>query len=190
MEWLYSVFIEHSPIQAVIILSLIIAIGLGLAKIHLWGISLGVTFVFFTGILAGHIGLSINPDMLMYAESFGLVLFVYELGLQVGPGFLSSFRKGGVKLNMLGLSLILLGTAMAVLLSKIAGVPMDNMVGILCGATTNTPALGASQQALSQIGIPSNGAALGCAVTYPLGVVGVIIAILFMRKFFVKQENI
>lgn len=190
MEWLYSVFIEHSPIQAVIILSLIIAIGLGLAKIHLWGISLGVTFVFFNGILAGHIGLSINPDMLMYAESFGLVLFVYELGLQVGPGFLSSFRKGGVKLNMLGLSLILLGTAMAVLLSKIAGVPMDNMVGILCGATTNTPALGASQQALSQIGIPSNGAALGCAVTYPLGVVGVIIAILFMRKFFVKQENI
>lgn len=190
MDWLYSIFIEHSPIQAVIVLSLIIAIGLGLGKIHISGISLGVTFVFFTGILAGHFGLSINSDMLKYAESFGLVLFVYELGLQVGPGFMSSFRKGGVKLNILVLLLILLGTTMAVLISKTIGIPMDNMVGILCGATTNTPALGASQQALSQIGISSNGAALGCAVTYPLGVVGVILALLFIRKIFVKPENI
>ncbi len=190
MDWLYSIFIEHSPVQAVIVLSLIIAIGLGLGKIHISGISLGVTFVFFTGILAGHFGLSINSDMLKYAESFGLVLFVYELGLQVGPGFMSSFRKGGVKLNILVLLLILLGTTMAVLISKTIGIPMDNMVGILCGATTNTPALGASQQALSQIGISSNGAALGCAVTYPLGVVGVILALLFIRKIFVKPENI
>ncbi len=190
MDWLYSIFIEHSPIQAVIVLSLIIAIGLGLGKIHISGISLGVTFVFFTGILAGHFGLSINSDMLKYAESFGLVLFVYELGLQVGPGFMSSFRKGGVKLNILVLLLILLGTTMAVLISKTIGIPMVNMVGILCGATTNTPALGASQQALSQIGISSNGAALGCAVTYPLGVVGVILALLFIRKIFVKPENI
>ena len=107
MEWLNSLFFEHTPLQAVVILSIIIAVGLGLGKIHLFGISLGVTFVFFAGILAGHLGFSIDPNMLNYAESFGLVLFVYELGLQVGPGFFSSFRKGGVQLNMLGIGVIL-----------------------------------------------------------------------------------
>ena len=171
MEWLNSLFFEHTPLQAVVILSIIIAAGLGLGKIHLFGISLGVTFVFFAGILAGHLGFSINPDMLNYAESFGLVLFVYELGLQVGPGFFSSFRKGGVQLNMLGMGVILTGTVMTVLFSKLGGIPMSDMVGILCGATTNTPALGAAQQTLKQMGEPSSGAALSCAVTYPLGVV-------------------
>ena len=91
MEWLNSLFFEHTPLQAVVILSIIIAVGLGLGKIHVFGISLGVTFVFFAGILAGHLGFSIDSNMLNYAESFGLVLFVYELGLQVGPGFFSSF---------------------------------------------------------------------------------------------------
>lgn len=102
MEWLNSLFFEHTPLQAVVILSIIIAVGLGLGKIHLFGISLGVTFVFFAGILAGHLGFSIDPNMLNYAESFGLVLFVYELGLQVGPGFFSSFRKGGVQAQYAG----------------------------------------------------------------------------------------
>ncbi len=101
MDWLYSLFVEHSALQAVVVLSLISAIGLGLGKIHICGISLGVTFVFFAGIIAGHFGLSIDPQMLNYAESFGLVIFVYALGLQVGPGFFSSFRTGGVQLNML-----------------------------------------------------------------------------------------
>ena len=103
MEWFTDLFFEHSALQAVIILSLITAIGLGFGKLHLFGVSLGVTFVFFIGILAGHLGFSIDPQMLIYAESFGLVLFVYSLGLQVGPGFFSSFHKGGYKLNMLGL---------------------------------------------------------------------------------------
>ena len=103
MEWLSSLFLEHSALQAVVVLSLISAIGLGLGRVHFWGISLGVTFVFFAGILAGHFGLSVDPQMLNYAESFGLVIFVYSLGLQVGPGFFSSFRKGGVTLNMLAL---------------------------------------------------------------------------------------
>ena len=152
MEWLNSLFFEHTPLQAVVILSIIIAVGLGLGKIHLFGISLGVTFVFFAGILAGHLGFSIDPNMLNYAESFGLVLFVYELGLQVGPGFFSSFRKGGVQLNMLGIGVILAGTVMTVLFSKLGGIPMSDMVGILCGATTNTPALGAAQQTLKQMG--------------------------------------
>lgn len=189
MEWLYNLFFEHSALQAVIILSLIISIGLGLGKIHLWGISLGVTFVFFTGIFAGHLGFSIDPSMLTYAESFGLVLFVYALGLQVGPGFFSSFQRGGCQLNLLGLGVILLGTIMAVVLTFFTPISLPDMIGILCGATTNTPALGAAQQTLKQLGEPTSGAALSCAVTYPLGVVGVILAIIAVKKLFVHPSD-
>lgn len=128
--------------------------------------------------------------MLIYAESFGLVLFVYSLGLQVGPGFFSSFQRGGYKLNMLGLGVIFIGTAMAVIISKTTSVGLPDMVGILCGATTNTPALGAAQQTLKQLGQPTSGAALSCALTYPLGVVGVILAIIVIRKFFVRPSDL
>ena len=190
MEWLYSLFIEHSALQAVVVLSLISAIGLGLGKIHVCGISLGVTFVFFAGILAGHFGLSIDPQMLNYAESFGLIIFVYALGLQVGPGFLSSFRKGGVTLNMLAIAVVILGTFLAVVCSYTTGVSLPNMVGILCGATTNTPALGAAQQTLKQMGLESSTPALGCAVAYPLGVIGVILAVLLIRKLLVRREDL
>lgn len=190
IEWLQTVFIEHSPVQAVVVLSVIIAVGLGLGKIHIAGISLGVTWVFFAGILAGHFGLSIDHSMLMYAESFGLVLFVYELGLKVGPGFFSSFRAGGVKLNLLGLTLVVGGTLFAMALAYAFRVPMSDLVGIIAGATTNTPSLGAAQQALQQIGVSASGAALSCAVTYPLGVVGVIIAIALLRKLSVKPTDI
>jgi AspT/YidE/YbjL antiporter-like protein len=190
MNWIESLLYDHSALQSVIVISLIIATGLGLGKIRICGISLGVTFVFFAGILAGHLGLSIDPQMLTFAESFGLVLFVYELGLQVGPGFFSSFRKGGVQLNMLGLGVILLGTVMAVIFSYLTPIPLRDMVGILCGATTNTPALGAAQQTLKQLGEPTSGAALSCAVTYPLGVVGVILAMLLVRKLFVRPADI
>ncbi|WP_291562901.1 putative transporter [Bacteroides sp.] len=189
MEWLTNLFFEHSALQAVIILSLITAIGLGFGKLHLFGVSLGVTFVFFVGIMAGHLGFSIDPQMLIYVESFGLVLFVYSLGLQVGPGFFSSFHKGGYKLNMLGLGVILIGTAMAVIISKTASIPLSDMAGILCGATTNTPALGAAQQTLKQMGEPTSGAALSCAITYPLGVVGVILAIIVLKKLVVKPKD-
>lgn len=189
MEWLDSLFIDHSPLQAVIVISVIIALGLGLGKIKVMGVSLGVTFVFFVGILAGHLGFSIDPQMLQYAQSFGLVLFVYELGLKVGPGFFASFRSGGIKLNMLGLATVLLGTLMAVGISLIWHIPMGDMVGILCGATTNTPALGAAQETLTQLGRPAAGAALSCAVTYPLGVVGVILAFIITRKLFAKPAD-
>ena len=189
MEWLYNLFFEQSALQAVVILSLITAVGLGLGKIHIFGISLGVTFVFFMGILAGHLGFSIDPQMLTYAESFGLVLFVYALGLQVGPGFFSSFQRGGYRLNLLSLGVIVLGTVMAVLLSRVTTVDLPDRVGILCGATTNTPALGAAQQTLKQLGEPTSGAALSCAVTYPLGVVGVILAILVVKKLFVRPSD-
>ena len=186
MQWLTDLFFSHTALQAVIIISIIIAIGLALGKIRVWGISLGVTFVFFAGILAGHIGLSIDPTILHYTENLGLVLFVYELGLKVGPGFFSSFRKGGLELNMLGLGVMIIGTVMAILCTLLLGVPIGDATGLLCGATTNTPALGAAQQALEQVGLSANGAALSCAVTYPLGVMGVILAIILMRKMFIR----
>lgn len=190
MEWFYNLFTEHTALQAVIILSLITSAGLALGKIRIMGISLGVTFVFFMGIFTGHLGFSIDPQMLNYAESFGLVLFVYALGLQVGLGFFSSLRKEGIQLNVLGLGVIFLGTLMAVILSLTTSIPMSDMVGILCGATTNTPALGAAQQTLKQLGESTSSAALSCAVTYPLGVVGVILAILAVRKLFVREKDL
>ncbi|MEZ3465740.1 putative transporter [Muribaculum intestinale] len=189
MNWFESLFFEQSALQAVCVISVIIAIGLGLGKLRICGISLGVTFVFFTGIMAGHFGLAIDPAILKYAEDFGLMLFVYELGLKVGPGFFSSFRTGGLKLNMLGLGLVLAGTATAIALSYILAIPMTDMVGILSGATTNTPSLGAAQQAINQLGLPAEGTALSCAVTYPLGVVGVIIAFALVRKFVARKSD-
>lgn len=190
MDWFQNLFTQHSAVQAVSLLSVIIAIGLGLGKLRVAGISLGVTFVFFTGILAGHLGFSIDEQMLVYAENFGLVLFVYELGLKVGPGFFSSFRSGGIRLNSIGLGLVLAGAAFTVALSYAFGVPMSDMAGIMCGATTNTPALGAAQQALQQLGVDANGAALSCAVTYPLGVVGVIIALVVLRKVLARTADL
>lgn len=188
--WIESVLFEQSALQALVVLSLIVAVGLALGKVHFKGVSLGVTWVFFVGIIAGHFGLKIDHQMLVFAESFGLVLFVYELGLKVGPGFFSSFRKGGVLLNGLGLVLVLLGTLVAIGLTYLLNIPMSDMVGILSGATTNTPALGAAQQALSQLGISANGAALSCAVTYPLGVIGVILAFVLLRKLAVRPGDI
>ena len=185
-----SLFTVHSALQAVVIISLVCAVGLIFGKVRVWGVSLGVTFVFFAGIVAGHFGITIDPQMLLFAENFGLVVFVYSLGLQVGPGFMSAFRSGGVKLNMLGLAVIILGTAMAVGFSFGFGIPLSDMAGVLCGATTNTPALGASQQTLAQLGLPTSAPALSCAVTYPLGVVGVIVAILLMNRLWVRPSDV
>ena len=189
MDFINTLFIEHSALQAIVVLSLISAIGLMIGKVHVWGISLGITFVFFTGIIAGHFGLTIDSQMLFYAETFGLVLFVYALGLQVGPGFFSSMRTEGVKLLIPAIFVLFIGTFMAIGLSYIANISISDMSGILCGATTNTPALAAAQQSLEQLGINGNGAALSCAITYPLGVVGVILAIIFLRKVFVRQGD-
>ena len=190
MEWFESLFIRHSALQAVIVVSLISAVGLILGKVAIGCSSLETAFLFFVGIIAGHLGLSLDPDMLNYIESFGLILFVYALGLQVGPGFFSSLRSGGIKLVSLALGVVLLGTFMAIGCSYACGVPLSDMSGILCGATTNTPALGAAQQTLKLLGIDSNGAALSCALTYPLGVVGVILAIALVRKLFVRPSDL
>lgn len=190
MNWLSDLFLEQSALQAVIIISITIACGLGLGKIKVWGVSLGVTFVFFVGILFGQLGFSINHDMLTFAQNFGLVIFVYALGMQVGPGFFGSFRKEGIQLNLLGMGVILLGSAMAIALSYATDISMSDMIGILSGAVTNTPALAAAQQTLQQFGVPSSGAALGCAITYPLGVIGVILAIVIIDKFISKPKDL
>lgn len=190
MSWIQSILLEHSAMQAVVVLCLICAVGMVLGKIKIAGISLGVTFVFFVGIVAGHLGVSVDASMLDYAADFGLVLFVYALGLQVGPGFFSSLAHGGIKLNVLGLALAVLSLLMAVGITFITPVNLPDMMGVFCGATTNTPALGGVQQTLAQLGIPSGTPALGCAVAYPLGVIGVILAIIFMRKFFIRPSDI
>ena len=193
MNWLQEAFLEPTMVQAVIIISLVSALGLYLGRIKIFGISLGITFVFFAGIFAGHLGIVVNKDMLYFAQSFGLILFVYALGLQVGPGFFSSLKKGGVAMNMMGLGVILLGLIMTVSLHWVTGVSLSNIVGLLCGAVTNTPALGAAQQALLQID-PANtkgvtDMALACAVAYPLGVVGVILAIIILRALFADKKQ-
>ena len=190
MEWIESIFTIHSAVQTLIVLSLIVALGLPLGKLHIRGISLGVAFVFFIGIVAGSLHFSVDPQMLNFAETFGLSLFVYALGLHVGPNFIGMMRHEGVSLNLWSMAVIVLGTAMALALCLILPVCVPDMVGILCGATTNTPALGAAQQALANAHLPHNGAALGCAVTYPLGVVGVIFAMILLRKFLVSPEDL
>ena len=192
MEWIVNVFLEPSLTQAVIVLSLVSAIGVYLGRLKLFGISLGVTFVFFTGIVSGHLGIAINKDMLSIAQNFGLIVFVYTLGLQVGPGFFSSLKKGGVALNMMGLAVIALGLGCLLILHLFTGISIPILSGLLCGAVTNTPALGAAQQALLQV-YPDDyntftQMALGTAVTYPLGVVGVILAIILLRKCFAPQN--
>ena len=181
MDCIRSLLFEHSALQAVIVLSLISTLGIVLGKIRIFGVSLGTAFIFFVGILAGHLGLSLDPAMLVYAESFGLILFVYALGLQVGPGFFSSLRSDGIRLLTPALLVLTIGTLAAIGLSFACNIPIADMSGILCGATTNTPALGAAQQMLVQLGRDTNGPALSCALTYPLGVVGIIMTLIIIR---------
>ena len=187
MNWLIETILEPSMVQTVIIISLVASIGLVLGRIKIFGVSLGITFVFFTGILAGHLNIPINKDIIDFAQNFGLVIFVYTLGLQVGPGFFSSFKKGGMQMNMLAMGVVSVSMLLMMLFYFVADVSLPNMVGILSGAVTNTPALGAAQQALVHLGMADDKAisdmGTACAVTYPLGVVGVILAIVFLRKF-------
>ena len=190
MDWVNNLFSVHSSIQTVVILSIIIAFGLAIGKVKIMGISLGIAFVFFVGILAGHLGLSIDPTVLDYAETFGLAMFVYCLGLHVGPNFFGSLRHEGMSQNMWSLAVIVVGTLFSLLLIPLTGINLPDMLGLLCGATTNTPALGAATQALSHLGMSSGTVALVTAVTYPLGVLGVIIAMMLLRKLFVKPADL
>lgn len=186
MNWLAELFTQPSTTQTLLVLAIIAAAGLALGKIKVYGISLGITFVFFAGILAGHLGIEVNREMLAFAQNTGLIIFVYTLGLQVGPGFFSSFKKGGVKLNILGLSVVLAGFILTSCISLAYGSPITEAIGLFAGAVTNTPMLGAAQQAALQIH-PENPdvvttMSLACAVGYPVGVIGMITVIIILRK--------
>lgn len=168
--------------HSVLILSLVIAFGIMLGKIKISGISLGVTWILFVGILFGHFNLNLDEHLLHFLKEFGLILFVYSIGLQVGPGFFSAFKKGGFTLNMLAIGAIFISVVITVILHFTTGTPITTMVGILSGAVTNTPGLGAAQQANSDLnGIDAPEIAMGYAVSYPLGVVGAILSLLALK---------
>jgi AspT/YidE/YbjL antiporter-like protein len=192
MNWFTELFTQHSFIQAVMILSLICASGIALGNIKIFGVSLGVTFVFFAGIIAGHFGITINPEMLALAQNFGLILYIYSLGLQVGPGFFSSFKQGGIKQNLFAFLLIITGTLLAVGIFWTTGLSASDTVGLLAGAVTNTPMLGAGQQALLQMSADNadaaNSMAMACAVAYPFGLLGMVLSVIIMRKLFAPKN--
>ncbi len=199
MEWFKTLLFEEGIAHTVLIYSIVIAIGVMLGKIKFFGISLGVTFVLFVGILVGHLGFTIDHELMHFIREFGLILFVFSIGLQVGPGFFSSFKKGGMQQNLLAASVVILGAATAVSLYYILGdrVSMPMMVGIMSGAVTNTPGLGAAQEALRQLfeagrieEVPQ--IALGYAVAYPLAVTGIIISLILVRVLYrvnLEKEN-
>lgn len=168
--------------HSVLILSLVIAFGIMLGKVKIAGISLGVTWILFVGIVFGHFNLNLDEHLLHFLKEFGLILFVYSIGLQVGPGFFSAFKKGGFTLNMLAVLVVFVSVLITIILHFFTGIPITTMVGILSGAVTNTPGLGAAQQANSDLnGIDAPEIALGYAVAYPLGVIGCILALLALK---------
>ena len=193
MNWFTELFTEQTFMQAVMVLSLICASGLALGNLKIFGVSLGVTFVFFAGIIAGHFGIQINPEMLAFAQNFGLILYIYALGLQVGPGFFSSFKQGGIKLNLISFLVLVVGSVLAVAIHLVAKVTLPDSVGLLAGAVTNTPMLGAAQQTLLQLnpeGIEeANSMAMACAVAYPFGLIGMILCVLIMKSLFAPKKD-
>ena len=191
MDWLSALLFEDGIAHTILIFSFVIFSGLIFGKVKIFGISLGATFVLFMGILVGHFGFSVNHEISDFIKDFGLILFIYSIGLQVGPGFFSSFKKGGITLNLFAGGIVLLGVIVTVAFYYILNgrVSMPMLVGIMSGAVTNTPGLGAAQEALRQAHeagqiteIPQ--IALGYAVAYPLAVVGIILSIILMRVFF------
>lgn len=186
MDWLNSLFFGTGVPHSIFILTLAIACGISLShRLKFKGITLGITWILFCAIAMSHFGMHLDPMVETFAKDFGLILFVYSIGLQVGPSFFSSFGKGGIKLNILALSIVLLGCITTYVISLLSGVDIATMTGVLFGAVTNTPGLGAAQQAFSDLTGASNpNIASGYAMAYPLGVVGIIAVILAMRWFF------
>ena len=185
MNWINDLLWGEGIGHSILLLSFVIAAGIQLGKIKVFGVSLGITRVLFVGIILGHFGFTINHNVIHFFKEFGLILFVYSVGMQVGPGFFSSFKQGGITLNMLACGIVFLGVLTAVILHYATGIPMPTMVGILSGAVTNTPGLGAAQQAFSDMhGVSDNTIALGYAVAYPLGVIGIILSIILIKYIF------
>ena len=185
MDWFSNLFVGTGIAHSIVVLSLAIAVGIFLGhKLKFKGITLGITWILFCAIACSHFGMRLDKDVLAFAKDFGLILFVYSIGLQVGPSFFSSFRKGGLSLNMLALSIVLLGCITAFVIHLISGESVAVMTGVLFGAVTNTPGLGAAQEAFSGTGADPSILASGYAMAYPLGVVGIIVSILLIRWFF------
>lgn len=184
MDWLQNLLFDENSIAHIVLLySFVIAVGVLLGKIKFFGVSLGVTFVLFTGIVCGHFGLTGNTQILTFLQDFGLILFVFCIGLQVGPSFFSSFKKGGIAMNLVAMGIVALNIVVAVALyyGLNGRIELPMMVGILCGAVTNTPGLGAANEALSQLNYNGPQIAMGYACAYPLGVLGIIGSIIAIR---------
>ena len=183
MDWLESLLWDPSSVAHIVCLyAFVISVGVLLGKIKIFGVSLGVTFVLFAGILMGHFGFTGETHILHFIREFGLILFVFCIGLQVGPSFFSSFKKGGMRLNMLAVGIVVLNIVVALSIYYIDGtIELPMVVGILYGAVTNTPGLGAAQEALNQVQYTGSPIALGYACAYPLGVVGIIGSIIALR---------
>lgn len=182
MDWLYSLFFGSSVAHAVLTFALVITVGILLGKIKIKGVSLGITWILFVGIIFSHFGMTVDNDVRHFVQEFGLILFVFSIGLQVGPGFFASFKHGGMTLVGCATAIVLLGVLTAYIIHVATGTPIPTMVGILSGAVTNTPGLGAAQQAYADAsGVNDPSIALGYAVAYPLGVVGIILSMIFIR---------
>ena len=185
MEWLVDLFTGSGVAHSVFIVAVVISIGLGLNRVKFGSVSLGVTWILFVGIVAGHFGFLLDQTTSHFIKEFGLILFIYSIGLEVGPGFFSSFRKGGITLNLLAMGMVLLACCIAYVIHLITGTSLIDMVGVLSGAVTNTPGMGAAQQTFYDMtGEVNTSIAQGYAVTYPLGVVGVILSIIVLKRVF------
>ena len=180
MNWLLEIFTANSVAHSILVLSLVIAGGLALGSFKAFGISLGVAGVLFSGLLFAHFGITIDPMVMEFAREFGLIVFVYTIGMQVGPGFFASLKRQGLPLNLMALAIVLLGTGMTLLVSRYGRIELPIAAGLLAGGTTNTPSLAAAQQILEGSDMPG----LGYAVAYPFGILGVIIVMLLVRAAF------
>ena len=189
MQWLLDLFTKPSVAEQIVALSITAALGLMLGKIKIKGISLGGAGALFVGILLGHCGLRMDPNVLHFIQEFGLILFVYTIGMQVGPGFVDSIRRHGLILNILSSSIVFLGVVVTLCIYFFTdlhnNVPV--LIGMLCGAVTNTPSLGAANSALTAAGVDSSLTGIGYAVAYPFGVMGIILVMILIRIFF-KQN--
>ena len=192
MDWLIDLFAKPSVGQQVLALSLTAAIGIMLGKVKVKGVSLGGAGALFVGILLGHIGMRIEPSVLHFMQEFGLILFVYTIGMQVGPGFIDSIKRHGLVLNILAVSIVLLGVLATVLIYFTTNMH-DNvpvLIGMLCGAVTNTPSLGAANSALTAAGVDASLTGVGYAVAYPFGVIGIILVMILVRVFFRQKPEV
>lgn len=199
MDWLLELFEPNnlSLPSTIILYSVVIFTGIYLGKIKIFGVSLGVTFVLFVGLLLGHFGYTTSPEVLNFLRDFGLILFIFSIGMQVGPGFFSSFKEGGIRMNLLALLGISLNVAVMLAIYYIQGgaegsTSISQMVGIMQGAVTNTPGLGAAQQTFLQV-VPDGGnvsqqMSMGYAAAYPLGVIGIILTMIIIKAIF-KIDN-